>query len=70
MHAHTRTQKERGTYQGNGTGGKKREKKGFRKETGFRGRLERTDRGRMTDRNRELVPDSWSLVRERGRMVF
>ena len=26
----------------------------------------RADRNRMTDRNKELVPDSWSLVRERG----
>ncbi|MCB4762261.1 MAG: hypothetical protein LGB06_08425, partial [Sulfurovum sp.] len=25
----------------------------------------RTNRGRMMDRNRELVPDNWSLVRER-----
>ena len=24
------------------------------------------DRGRMTARNRELVPDNWSLVRERA----
>ena len=24
------------------------------------------DRGRMADRNRELLPDSWSLVRERA----
>ena len=28
-------------------------------------RLKRTDRDRMTDRNSELVPDSWSLVREK-----
>ena len=27
---------------------------------------QRADRGRMTDRNRELVPDNWSLVRERA----
>ena len=27
--------------------------------------FDRTDRGRMTDRNRELAPGSWSLVRER-----
>ena len=27
--------------------------------------IKRTDRDRMADRNRELVPDSWSLVRER-----
>jgi len=24
------------------------------------------DRGRMADRNRELLPDSWNLVRERA----
>ena len=28
--------------------------------------IKRTDRGRMADRNRELVPDSWILVRERA----
>ena len=26
--------------------------------------LKQDDRGRMTDRKRELVPDNWSLVRE------
>ena len=32
----------------------------------FKERFKRTDRAhRMTDRNRELVPDSWSLVRLR-----
>ena len=24
----------------------------------------------MTDRNRELVPDNWNLIRERARFVF
>ena len=33
---------------------------------GFQGRFKRVDRGRMADRNRELVPDNWSLVRERA----
>ena len=40
-------------------------RKGFWKEKGFQGRLKRTDRGRMTNRNWELVPDSWSPVWER-----
>ena len=40
-------------------------RKGFWKEKGFHGRFKRTYRGHMTDRNRELVPHSWSLVRER-----
>ena len=39
-------------------------RKGFFKEKGFHGRSKRTDRGRNTERNRELVPDNWSLVRE------
>ena len=39
-------------------------RKGFKEEKGFQGRFERTDRGRMADRTRELVPDNWSLVRE------
>ena len=30
----------------------------------FKKRFLRSERGRMTDRNRELVPDEWSLVRE------
>ena len=33
---------------------------------GFQGRFKRADRGRMADKNRELVPDNWSLVRERA----
>ena len=38
----------------------------FLKEKGFKEDLiKRTDRSRMADRNRELVPDSWSRVRER-----
>ena len=28
-------------------------------------RFKRNDRGKLMDRNRELVPESWSLVRER-----
>ena len=35
-------------------------------EKGFQERFKRADRDRMTDRNRELVPDNWSLVRERA----
>ena len=33
-------------------------KKRFLKEKGFQGRFKRDDRGRMADRNRELVPDN------------
>ena len=40
--------------------------KRFLKEKGVQGRCKRTDGGRMTDRNRELVPDNWSLGRERA----
>ena len=40
-------------------------KNGLQKENGFQGRFERTDRGSVVDRNRELVPGNWSLVRER-----
>ena len=46
-------------YQGNGT-----EEKVFKKK-GFQGRFKRADRGRVADRKRKLVPDNWSLVRER-----
>ena len=38
----------------------------FEKRKVFKEDFKRTDRGRMTDRNRELVPDSWSLIRERA----
>ena len=38
-------------------------KKRFLKR-GFQRRFKRADRGRMADRNRKLVPDNWSLVRE------
>ena len=55
--AHTHTHLSRG----NRTEEKVSEKRKVSKED-----LKRTDRGRMTDRNRELVPDSWSLVRERA----
>jgi len=47
-------------YQGNRT----ENKCVFFKGKGSQGRFKRTDRGRMTDRSRELVPDNWSLVRE------
>ena len=40
-------------------------KKDFWKEKGFHVRSERTNRGRMMDRNGELVPNSCNLVRER-----
>ena len=41
-------------------------KKAFWKEKGFHERFKTTDRGRMTDRNRELGPDNRSLVRDRA----
>ena len=61
MHTHTLTHTHTHTHtsQDNGTEEKLFEKKGFQ------GRFKRTDRGRMTDRNRELVPDSWSLASKR-----
>ena len=43
------------TYQGNET-----------EENGFQQRFKGAERGRMVDRNRELVPDNWSLVRKRA----
>ena len=36
------------------------------KEKGFQGSFKRTDKGRTTDRYRELVPGNWILVRERA----
>ena len=45
-------------YQGNET-----EEKFFEKKS-FQERFKRTDRGRMQDRNRELVPEGYSLLRE------
>ena len=36
------------------------------KEKGFHGSFKRTDKGRITDKYRELVLDNWSLVRERA----
>ena len=36
---------------------------------GFQGRFKRNDRGGMMNRNRELVPDNWSLVRLRERAL-
>ena len=53
VHARTHTPV---IYQGNET-----EEKVFKKR-----RFKRADRGRMADRNRELVPDNWSLVREKA----
>ena len=57
MHTHTHTN----THQSHIRA--MRLKKRFLKR-GFQGRFKRADRGRMADRNRELVPDKWSLVRE------
>ena len=51
-HTHTHTPV---VYQGSET-----EEKAFKKR-----RFKRAGRGRMVDRNRELVLDNWSLVRER-----
>ena len=48
-------------YQGNET-----EEQVFKKREVFKEDLKRGDRCRMADRNRELVPDNWSLVRERA----
>ena len=45
-------------------------RKGFSNEEGFQGRFETNDRGRMTDRNRELVPNSWDLVRKIANFVL
>ena len=72
-HTHTRTHTRRAqahgvVYQGNGAEErvpKKTEEKKKRKK-GFQGRFKRNDRGRMTDINRELVADNWSLARERS----
>ena len=49
--------------QGNGT-----EEKFFGKSKVFKegNNNERGDKGRTMDRNREMVPDGWSLVRERA----
>ena len=63
-HTHTRTHTHTHTpvaYQGNGT-----EEKVFKKRKVFKEDLKELTRGRMADRNRELVPDNWSLVRERA----
>ena len=55
-HTHTNTHTHTPvTHQGNET---------EEKEKGFQGRFKRADRSRMADKNRELVPDNWSLVRE------
>ena len=49
-------------YQGNQ--GNETEEKVLKRESFSRSK--RADRGRMADRNRELVPDNWSMVRERA----
>ena len=61
-HTHARTHEHTHivVYQDNRTKGKVFEEKGFQ------GRFKRNDRGRMADRNRKLVPDNCSLVRERA----
>ena len=41
-------------------------KKRFLKRERFSRTFKGADRGRMADRNRELVPDNWSLVGERA----
>ena len=47
--------------------GKETEEKVFEKKKGFlRKCFKRSSRGRKTDRNSELVPDSWNLIRERA----
>jgi len=53
MHTHTVG------YQGNGN-----EEKVFEKKRVFKDLKEPTEAEYMTNRNRELVPDSWNLVRE------
>ena len=58
MYTHTHTHTHTVIHQGNGT-----EEKVFKKRTVFKEDLKEL-RGRMTDRNKELVPDNWSLVRE------
>ena len=42
------------------------EEKFLEKRRVFKEDFDRTDRDRTTDRNRELVPDNWNLVRERA----
>ena len=58
-HMHTHMHTHRVVYQGSGT-----EDKVLKR--GFQGRFKRTDRGRMMVRSRQLVPDNWSLVREKA----
>ena len=41
-----------------------RKKRSVKKEKGFQGRFESIHRDNMVDRNRELVPGSWNVVRE------
>ena len=41
-------------------------KKSILRRERFQGRFERTDRDRIADRNRELVQNNWSLVKERS----
>ena len=44
-------------------------KKRVLKRKGFQGRFKRSDRGSMMDRNKELVPNSWTLVAIRERAL-
>ena len=67
-HAHTHTPPHTNTQLDThtGTSGQGHWRKSFRKEKGFQGRFEGTDRGCVTDRSGKLVPSCWSLVRERA----
>ena len=63
-HTHARTHTHTPVaYQGNW--GNETEEKVFKKRKVFKEDLKELT-GRMADRNRELVPDNWSLVRERA----
>ena len=59
-HTHTHTHTPQVVYQGNETG-----EKIFENGKVFKEDLKEST-GRMADRNGELVPDSWSLVKERA----
>ena len=61
-HAHTQTH----TLTHTSTSGKVDWRKRFRKEKGFQGKFDGTDRGCVTNRSGEFVPCCWSLVRERS----
>ena len=64
-HTHTHTDKHTHTHTQSCVSGQWNWGNIFSLEKGFQGRFKRDDRGRMADRNRELVPDSWSRVKER-----